>query len=368
LKSEKIYSAPGRLDFLNTHQDYKGLPVVGIAINLRTFIKIKTINDDKIIVFSENIKEKDEININNIELINKKEWFGNYIRAALIALKKIGYNIKGVGIWINSRIPIGAGLGSSGALLVSIIGGLNDFFNLGLNLKEIAELSYIAEHDIMNISCGRLDQYTSAFGNILYINTKPPYDVEILKPFGGYFVVIDSKIRRRANDVLKIRQEEINEGLKIMGISEWEKVPLYIEKLNGKLKNRILYTIKAHKSTLFALKVIKNEKYSIEDIMNILEIDYNKAKDIFEKGKLSIIGEIMNYQHFLLSNLYEVSLPLIDNIVIDLIHSGALGAKISGAGLGGVVIALFDDYDKAINILKRYNGWLVEVDNGFKIH
>ncbi|MEM1786871.1 MAG: galactokinase family protein, partial [Zestosphaera sp.] len=35
-----IVSAPGRLDFLNTHQDYKGLPVVSVAINKRTYVAL----------------------------------------------------------------------------------------------------------------------------------------------------------------------------------------------------------------------------------------------------------------------------------------------------------------------------------------
>ncbi|WP_243678598.1 galactokinase family protein [Vulcanisaeta distributa] len=52
-----ITSAPGRLDFLNTHQDYKGLPVVAVGINLRTFIAISR-SQDEFVVASGNLRDE----------------------------------------------------------------------------------------------------------------------------------------------------------------------------------------------------------------------------------------------------------------------------------------------------------------------
>ena len=48
-------SAPGRIDFLNTHQDYKGLPVVSVAVNLRTHILAGQRSDELVIAYSTNI-------------------------------------------------------------------------------------------------------------------------------------------------------------------------------------------------------------------------------------------------------------------------------------------------------------------------
>lgn len=72
-------SAPGRADFLNTHQDYKGLPVIPIAINLRTyFFAINEING-KFKIISLNLKEQkiDYIDIFNIPKVELKtgKWF-----------------------------------------------------------------------------------------------------------------------------------------------------------------------------------------------------------------------------------------------------------------------------------------------------
>lgn len=393
-----VVSAPGRIDFLNTHQDYKGLPVVGIGINLRTFIAIKPVNGSDIVVGSSNLRSEgfeyiDIFSVDRIEFVNKSRWFGNYIRAAVYVLKKYGYNLNGFKMWINSQVPMGSGLGSSGTLLVSVIGGLNEIFDLGLDAKAIAELAYIAEHDVMGIPCGRLDQYTAAFGGIVYIEMKPPYKVETLSYIDGVFGIVDTGIKHSTIDIHSSRQKEIDRGLsKLLEIvpddikfllgarywePQWDKLDIsilshYLDALDETAKNRIIYTIKAHKSTILALKILKHETISIEDLVKAINVSENKAKKLMSKNVLHIIGVIMTYQHQLLSKLYDVSLPEIDRIVDKLIEIGAVGAKLSGAGLGGTVVALFSSRNNAEKIFEEnklgVRKWIVEIDKGFTVH
>ncbi len=77
-----VVSAPGRADFLNTHQDYKGLPVVPIAINLRTYISAIRELDHEFRVKSLNLKREglkyvDVFNIHDVRLV-WGGWFGDY--------------------------------------------------------------------------------------------------------------------------------------------------------------------------------------------------------------------------------------------------------------------------------------------------
>jgi galactokinase len=164
---EALVSAPGRIDLLNTHQDYKGLPVVGVAINLRTFIAGS--RSERCVIYSLTVNERDEFG-SNVGLKGGK-WFGDYFRAAFMALRKRGYQVGCVKAVVSSNVPIGSGLASSGALLVAFVKLLDALYNLGMDIKEIAELAYIAENNIMGIPCGRLDQYTSAYGGIVLIHT-----------------------------------------------------------------------------------------------------------------------------------------------------------------------------------------------------
>ncbi|MEM1608572.1 MAG: GHMP kinase, partial [Ignisphaera sp.] len=206
----------------------------------------------------------------------------------------------------------------------------------------------------------------------------------------------DSGIRHSTADIHPKRQKEIEIGLeklmsiapadlrRLLGYRYWEpkwssltieQLQPYLHELDEKAKNRILYTIKAHNSTMLAIKVLRGYKPSYTEVAKTLEIDHERAKEIVGKGKIDIIGNIMTYQHNLLSSLYDVSLPEIDKIVEEFIDNGALGAKLSGAGLGGCVIALFKDVETAHKALSTMlskgigtRGWIVKVDKGITRH
>jgi len=395
-------SSPGRLDFLNTHQDYKGLPVVSIGVNLRTYTAIAPAEGSRAEILSFNMKDEGRAYVDTFELdsirLEQPSWFGNYLRASLIALNEKGLKVGGFKAAIYSEVPVGGGLGSSAALTVSFIGGVNELFKLSLSKKDIAELAYHAEHDIMGIPCGRLDQYGSTFGKILKIETRPPYNVEELTLDEGLFIILDSGIKHSTAEIHPKRQEEINLGLKILldapeiphnlraklgktyyetlwdGISE-EEIKPYIEKIPEESKKRIEFTIKEQKSTTLALKIIKGELPDKETIINTLGNKWKKrVEEAFssENVKLKLVGIIMDQQHQLLRDLYDLSLPEIENIRNSAIKAGAIGAKISGAGLGGSIVALSDNIKAAERILAEgirsgaKRGWIAKVDTGIR--
>ena len=402
VEAEAVASSPGRLDFLNTHQDYKGLPVVSVGVNLRSYVAMRKTSDTEATIVSLNMREeklpfKDSFEIGKVKL-REKGWFGNYLRAAVIALRERGYSIGGFRAAVLSQVPIGGGLGSSAAFTVSFIGALNEVFKLGLSRKEIAEAAYQAEHDIMGIPCGRLDQYGSAFGGVIKIETRPPYNVEELPMREGVFVVLDSGIKHSTAEIHPRRQEDINLGLKILlklpevpndvkrKLSErydsvlWEELSVgelkpYLAKLPENSAKRIIFTIREHESTMLALKIMRNCIPGKEGLVSILGSEY--AEDVekalrHEKPKLALIGVIMNQQHALLRDLYDLSLPELERIRNAALEAGALGVKISGAGLGGSLIALVENRSLAERVLEAgikggaKRGWIVEIDDGVR--
>jgi Galactokinase len=398
-----IVSAPGRLDFLNTHQDYKGLPVVGVAVNLRIYVAVSRREDYNVNVSSWNLKiegmrYRDVFTVDSASLIGDS-WFGNYVRAAVAVLRDL-HQVKGFNMLIVSDIPMGSGLGSSGSLLVSSLGALNELYGLKLSIKDIAELSYRAEHDIMGIPCGRLDQYTSAYGGTIVIDTKPPYNVERLD-FKAQFAVLDSGVRHSTADIHPRRQRELVEALRSLleiGIpddlrrfvkpsyydTDWERIAEnrqmltpYLQLLQAKFRNRVLYTIQAHRSTELALRILRGFPVSLDDVVRELQIGISSVEEhVSRYGDTNkvLIGLIMTYQHILLRDLYEVSLPVLDELVDLSIKMGAYGAKLSGAGLGGAVIALIPSTSigelivrEAIGRGLATKGWVVEVDDGLRV-
>ena len=55
VEAEAVASSPGRLDFLNTHQDYKGLPVVSVGVNLRSYVALPKTGDTGVTIVSLNL-------------------------------------------------------------------------------------------------------------------------------------------------------------------------------------------------------------------------------------------------------------------------------------------------------------------------
>lgn len=391
-----IASAPARLDFLNTHQDYKGLPVVSVGINLRTYVAIGYSENGVFRAYSNTLRQMDSFKADDLRLLGGK-WFGDYVRAVLIALKKHGYDIPPLNIYIDSEVPIASGLGSSATLEVSILGAINDLLGFELTIKDIAEIAFEAENGIMKIPCGRLDQYASAYGGVLVINTRPPYNVEELEFRKGIFIVVDSGIKHSTADIHPKRQEEVDNGLKQLleldlpidikmklGDRYWlphwselreEELTSYLDKINPLSAKRILFTLRMHKSTLLALEIMKGEPLDPYVVASTLGLEYSsivKSPDL-EDYDLRILGLIMTYQHRLLDELYDVSLPELNRIVEKLVEKGAYGAKLSGAGLGGAIIGLTDRVERAHILLNAVQGiyaprgWIVSIDKGLQV-
>ncbi|MEM1582804.1 MAG: galactokinase family protein [Candidatus Bathyarchaeia archaeon] len=399
-----IVSSPGRADFLNTHQDYKGLPVIPAAINLRLYISGEFSGDNIFNVKSLDLEMHNEPCIDSFNIgINEMrggKFFGNYLRGVVNVLVKRGFadKLRGMNVMIRSEIPIGSGLASSAALEVAFTELINQAFNLGLGRKDIAEISFAAENMEAGIPCGRLDQYGVAFGGIIKLDCRPPYNVEEL-PFKDLtFAIIDSGIRHSTGDIHPKRQMEINIGLKTLmentsipnaikaklgyrfdqpiweDISE-EEIQDYLSILSDTSRKRILFTLKMHKLTVLALKILNFKKLDAEEIIsNLGEDSWRRIQNSpLSELNLRILGEIMNAQHALLRDLYDVSLPKIERICEAAIDAGAYGAKISGAGMGGSIIALVKNEEIGKKIIENCisagarNGWVSGVGEGVRV-
>lgn len=352
-------SAPGRLDFLNTHQDYKGLPVVSVAVNLRTRVAVEEAAACEIT--SLNTGEHCTLSFGEPP---RGRAFCDYVKAVVVTLKNAGVKLRGFRGVVDSDVPIGAGMASSATLLVALIGALLQLAGRNADLYEVAELAYVAEREVLGVPCGRLDQYGSAFGRVALIYTRPPVRVEQLHLPGGVFVVLDSGIRHSTAEVHTKRQEELGRAVEILkqtlgvqcsGVWDFPWHLLYhredvVQQLPKPLRERVVFTLEMHKSTERALELLRNPHVPPEEV-------------------LKAVGREMTLQHKLLAELYEVSLPRLDRLVEEAVDAGAYGAKLSGAGLGGVVIALAPDRETAEKIGTRSSAerwWVVQVDEGLR--
>lgn len=399
-------SAPGRADFLNTHQDYKGLPVVPVAINLRARMTAKPTGSRRFTIRAPDLEEYGEESTDSFEVgdqpvpLLERGFFGNYFRAVVNSILRRGHGgrLRGVDVTVRSQIPIGSGLASSAAIEVAFTALLNQICDLGFGRREIAEVSFEAENREMGIPCGRLDQYGVSFGGVIKLECRPPYGVEEL-PFKDLtFAVVDSGIRHSTSEIHPRRQAEIDRGLKILmeteGLPEnlkaklgyrydeplWEEISEneiapYLESVDEEARRRILFTVRMQRLTEFALKVLRREDLEMwEVVQNLGEEGWNRVEKAASRERPhQILGEVMNRQHALLRDLYDLSLPRLEDIREAALEAGAYGAKISGAGLGGSIVTLVRDCEVGRRVVVASldvgarRGWVSDVGEGVRI-
>ncbi len=193
---------------------------------------------------------------------------------------------------IKSSLPIGAGLGSSAALCVA----LNRLFRENINSKELIEKSWKSEFRFHGKSSG-IDPTTIVKEKALHFY-KPNEFSEIIFPddFNSkfIFVLFDSKIRRTTQEIVQKTY-----SLKETNFVLWKKI------------------------------ISELQSFVLE------------AKDNLQKNKIETLGLFMNKAHFLLSDL-GVSNEELNYLQAHILKEGALGAKLTGAGRGGFLLALFD--------------------------
>ncbi|WP_438318906.1 mevalonate kinase [Sporosarcina sp. FA9] len=209
------------------------------------------------------------------------------IHATIETLEK---NPVGMCIHLNSTIPIGRGLGSSAAVAIAIVKSLYSYYDEELSQSKLMELVHIAE--------------THAHGN--------PSGIDMVAASSEFPIWFE-----KGKDTLPILP---GAQLHIV-VADTGRIGDTRAAVESIRKNHSLNPIATKKSI---------------DLLG--ELTYI-AKDALINGKIELLGNYMNLAHIELDKL-GVSDPILDNLVTIAQIKGALGAKLTGGGRGGCVLAL----------------------------
>lgn len=201
-------SAPGRVCLVGDHCDYGKGKCLSFSLPQKVYIKGKK-NKKEIIL-------KSYFNNKSYELrttlsLNIKKFLGHPLRYPLTVIKVLqdrGLITAGADLVITSDLPPEKGLSSSAAISVATVKFFNELFKLDLSRIEIAEIAYIAEHDILGVGCGRQDQLTSAYESIVLLDfskgQNPSVEVIATPESPLYFLVgIPLNTKRPTKAILK---------------------------------------------------------------------------------------------------------------------------------------------------------------------
>jgi galactokinase len=235
--------------------------------------------------------------------------------------------VSGFDVEIESDVPIGAGLASSAALMVATARALNEAFGLDLSEVDAALAAHRAESVVLGVGCGVMDHVAAALGRegeALLIDCRSLDVRRIPVPRGADLRVVDSGVRHAnaAAEGYRARVEECRRAAALLGV--------------GSLRD--LVPVAGSGAAMLALPPPLDRRvgHVLAENARVLE-----AAECLERGDLARLGELMNASHASQRDLYEVSVAEVDALVERLLAEGALGARLTGGGFGGSVVALF---------------------------
>ncbi|MFZ2073804.1 MAG: mevalonate kinase [Methanoregula sp.] len=190
-------------------------------------------------------------------------------------------------VYINSQIPSSSGLGSSAAVTVATLSAINDEFAVGKNREDIANMAFEIEKTVQKGRASPTDTTVSTFGGIVLISSGSR---RRLAPQNMYLVIGDSLVSHSTAKMV----EQVAD----------------LKKQNPEIVEPILDAIEG--VSLAAIHYLSNPRE---------------------------LGRFMNMNHALLEAL-GVGHPQLSRLVLAARSAGAFGAKITGAGGGGCMVAL----------------------------
>jgi len=321
-------TVPGRVNLIGEHIDYHGLAVLPMAIGRSVRVKFGARGDRKILVASAGYGRRQFEWTASLECAAPGDW-ENYVRAAAQAVsRKWGVGV-GIEAEIESDLPPAAGLSSSTALLVAVALCLLRANGIDATFEELMEILPEGEQ-FVGTRGGGMDHaavLASARGCALLIEFEPlPAVRHIPIPRDWAFLVAHSLERAEKSGP---RREEYN-ARRAAGTAA-------LKRLGYRSYREVLARIPEELPETMARRLTGRERDSFLHVTTEALRVWG-AVQAMERGEPDLFGRVLNESHASLRDRLKVSCPALDRLVEAARESGALGARLTGAGFGGCAV------------------------------
>lgn len=316
-----VVSAPGRVNLIGEHTDYNGGPVLPLAIERRTVVAAGRAEGWAAVSAIDGT-----VHLLEPDALTPDSWTA-YVLGVIRVLTRRGLAPRGARMAIASTLPVGTGLSSSAALSVAVARALVGLAGHKVPTEVLAEVAYLAEHDEVGVKCGRMDQTIVASarpGSALLFESGNGSMTHV--PFPGRVWVFetgathqltsgDYNKRRRECQVALRLVRDYGSLVTVLGAITPEDLPEIERMMPPPWRHRLRHVVTEVARTHAAARALA-------------------ARDLPTLGRLLVEG------HESLRQDFESSCPEADFLVEAALRRGALGARLTGAGWGGAVIAL----------------------------
>ncbi|GAB3607651.1 galactokinase [Conyzicola nivalis] len=326
---EGVWSAPGRVNLIGEHTDYNEGFVLPFAINKRTVLALGVRDDGVLRIASSFADEVAEIAIADLTPSALTGWSA-YPFGVAWAIGQFGADlagVPGVDIYIDSVVPVGAGLSSSAAIESAVALALNDVWQLGFDRPTLAKIGQLAENKAVGAPTGIMDQSASLLGkqdSAVFLDCRS-LEAEVIDlgfaAAGLELLIIDTGVSHsHSTGGYASRRASCEEGARIMGVPALrdlhvDDLPRAQELLDDETFRRVRHVVTEDQRVLDTVRTLR------------------------EQGPTAI-GELMDASHRSMRDDFEISVPELDLAVETALANGAVGARMTGGGFGGAAIAL----------------------------
>jgi galactokinase len=327
---EVVASAPGRIEFIGNHTDYNGGLVLGLAINQRIYAALAVRTDAQIGLCTAPASPLLTFPLDGFARQTGPSKWANYVLGVLQRLRAHGLAVeRGFDLAIRSTLPSGAGLSSSAALELATALALDAAFGPRFDRLALVQRCQEAENQFVGVPCGLLDQGVSAFGqagHLVCVDARNLRFETVPLPSGTAFHVfsshhrhalIDSCYAERHAECMAARDRLATcfPGLEHLCDLSPDQLAACRSHLPNLLYRRAWHVVTEQarvQATLAAL-----QSHNPVAVGQHLLASHTSSRDFFENSTVHL--------DFLVDALRQ--------------QPGVLGARLTGGGFGGAVMA-----------------------------
>ncbi len=323
---EGVWHAPGRVNLIGEHTDYNEGFVLPFAL-AQGVRAAASRRDDGLLELCSRQVPASPVTVPLAKLApGSVTGWAAYPAGAAWAILAAGYPVGGASIAIDADLERGAALSSSAALECAAALALTELHGLSVDRPGLAALARRAENEFVGVPTGIMDQSASLLcraGHALLLDCRSGQASDVpldLEAAGLVLLVIDTRVRHAlADGRYAARRRACEDAARVLGVPSLRDVtdsPGAVEQITDPLLRR-------------------RARHVVTENARVLE-----TVRLLRAGEPGRCGPLLTASHVSLRDDFEVSWPQADVAVEAAAAGGALGARMTGGGFGGSVIAL----------------------------
>ena len=321
------YSAPGRINLIGEHTDYNDGFALPIALPERTTVSFRPDSTDALVVRSD--REPAPVRFPLDTVPGDVGGWAAYVAGVVWALQSAGHHVPGGTMAVTGGVTTGSGLASSAALECAVLGAILSATDRGLDRVEQARIAHRAENDYVGAPTGLLDQLAILFAERRCAQLIDFRDLSVCSvPFdpesrGVTLLLINSHAaHQHAGGEYAERRRSCERAAAASGVST-------LRDLQDK-GPQVLTALPDREDSRRARHILTENQRVLDTV------------DALRRSDFAAVGELLSASQQSMRNDFEITTDHIDLIAETAVQAGALGARMTGGGFGGCVIALVE--------------------------